>query len=75
MLNICLDYRSGFGSEFDFMMLWCYVKNGVYYFFNISIVNVVDRFLCDVSDVEVVLSYLLYYELVYVNDFFDYIEW
>ena len=74
-LNTRPDYRSGFGSELDFTTSWRYVKNGAYYFPNISTANVADRLPRDVSDVEAALSYLLYHELAHANDFFDYTEW
>ena len=68
-LNTRPDYRSGFGSELDFTTSWRYVKNGAYYFPNISTANVADRLPRDVSDVEAALSYLLYHELAHAMTF------
>lgn len=74
-LNTRPDYRSGFGGDLDFITSWRYIKDGAYYFPNISASDVVDRQTRDAKDVEAALSYLLYHELAHANDFFDYTQW
>lgn len=74
-LNTRPDYRSGFGSDLDFITSWRYIKDGAYYFPVINSSNVSDREPRDAKDVEAALSYLLYHELAHANDFFDHTEW
>lgn len=71
-INEAPDYRSGFGSELQFEMLWRYVKNNNYASKYFPLNERVNR---DSSDILFDLGYLLYHELAHANDFFPSTKW
>ncbi|WP_160152622.1 hypothetical protein [Microbulbifer sp. ALW1] len=65
VINEQPDYRSGFGSELNFVTPWRYVKNNNYAFYNYYIA---DRYSRPFSELEADLGSLLYHELAHAND-------
>lgn len=72
-LNEAPDYRSGFGSELQFIVPWRYVKNNDYY--PAGSYAVADRRTRSFSDLEADISWLMYHELGHANDFFPPSTW
>ena len=72
-LNEIPDYRSGFGSELQFIMPWRYVKNNDYY--PLGRYPVVERGSRNFADLEADISWLMYHELGHANDFFPPARW
>ena len=71
-INEAPDYRSGFGSELQFEMLWRYVKNSNYASKYFPLNERINR---DSNDILFDLGYLLYHELAHANDFFPSTKW
>ena len=65
VINEQPDYRSGFGSELNFVTPWRYVKNNNYAFYYY---NAADRLSRPFSELEADLGSLLYHELAHAND-------
>ena len=72
-LNEIPDYRSGFGSDLQFIMPWRYVKNNDYYPAGSYPIN--DRGSRSFVDLEGDISWLMYHELGHSNDFFPPAMW
>ncbi|MGB1143552.1 MAG: hypothetical protein ACPG4R_03945 [Glaciecola sp.] len=72
-LNEIPDYRSGFGSDLQFIMPWRYVKDDDYY--PAGRFPVADRLTRTFADVEADISWLMYHELGHANDFFPPASW
>lgn len=72
-LNEIPDYRSGFGSELQFIMPWRYVKDNDYY--PLGRYPVVERGSRNFADLEADISWLMYHELGHANDFFPPARW
>lgn len=72
-LNEIPDYRSGFGSDLQFIMPWRYVKDDNYY--PAGRFPVADRLTRTFADVEADISWLMYHELGHANDFFPPASW
>lgn len=72
-LNDQPDFRTDFGSDLQFRVLWRYTKDNDYYpKARIDKQNRVER---DFSDVEASISWLMYHELAHANDFFPPTSW
>ncbi|WP_286267156.1 hypothetical protein [Thalassotalea atypica] len=71
-INEAPDYRSGFGEELQFEMIWRYVKNNDYASANYPWDVRVER---SSADTLYDLGYLLYHELAHANDFFPSSRW
>ncbi len=71
-INEAPDYRSGFGSELQFEMLWRNVKNNDYAskYFPLN-----QRITRTTQDTLYRMGYLLYHELAHANDFFPSTKW
>lgn len=72
-LNEIPDYRSGFGSDLQFIMPWRYVKNNDYY--PAGSYPVTERGSRNFTDLEADISWLMYHELGHANDFFPPALW
>ena len=72
-LNDVPDYRSDFGSELQFQMLWRYTKNNDYYPSGRYLKQ--SRESRSFSDLEASISWLMYHELAHANDFFPSTVW
>ncbi|QQX82250.1 hypothetical protein JK628_10805 [Shewanella sp. KX20019] len=66
-INEAPDYRSGFGSELNFLMPWRYVKNNQYTSYVTPRSTRVNR---SATEMHPDLASLLYHELAHANDFF-----
>ncbi|MBY6186634.1 hypothetical protein KUV89_08390 [Marinobacter hydrocarbonoclasticus] len=66
-INEAPDYRSGFGSELQFLMPWRYTRENEYASINYSRKARLDR---PMAELEPDLASLLYHELAHSNDFF-----
>ena len=62
------DYRTGYGSDLNFLTAWRYVKNGAYAYKRYSLDSGVTR---ERSDIKYRLASLLYHELGHANDFIN----
>lgn len=71
-INEAPDYRSGFGAELQFEMLWRYVKDNDYANQYFPLEQRVNR---TSQDILFNLGYLLYHELAHANDFFPSTKW
>lgn len=72
-LNDVPDYRSDFGSDLQFNMLWRYTKNNDYYPNGRYLKQ--SRESRSFSDLEASISWLMYHELAHANDFFPSTVW
>jgi len=72
-LNDAPDYRSSFGSELQFRVLWRYTKDNEYYPNNRY--DKQSREERSFADVEASISWLMYHELAHANDFFPSSSW
>lgn len=67
LINEQPDYRSDFGKELAFDMLWRYTRDNDYAFVRRPRSERMDR---ELDELEPALAFLLYHELAHANDFF-----
>ncbi|WGL16259.1 hypothetical protein PVT68_16000 [Microbulbifer bruguierae] len=65
VINEQPDYRSGFGSDLNFVTPWRYVKNNNYVFYGYPVSQRENR---PLREIEADLGSLLYHELAHAND-------
>lgn len=72
-LNDVPDFRSDFGSDLQFSVLWRYTKNNQYY--PAGRFSKQARDSRPFEDLEASISWLMYHELAHANDFFPPTSW
>ncbi|MDT0594302.1 hypothetical protein [Glaciecola petra] len=72
-LNDVPDFRSDFGSDLQFAVLWRYTKNNQYY--PAGGYSKQNRDIRPFEDLEASISWLMYHELAHANDFFPPTSW
>lgn len=72
-LNDVPDFRSDFGSDLQFTVLWRYTKNNEYY--PSGGFSKQTRDSRPFEDLEASISWLMYHELAHANDFFPPTSW